>query len=200
MRLDFKGPRPCALRPGGRELTSRSCRRARRKNRGVLASNHRCNVQWLHLNGGCRARVSRSRRRQSSHPSSRRIQRKHHLGAAGRQGRCRRLLRVTWVPAIQGRNGEASQCCLTPRSAPDPLRQAVLPVRRLGLSCSARASRPASAVGVSSNVRRLETHQITPRPRRSRRHSHRTNTCRGSGDAEACWATLRQERRADLSS
>jgi hypothetical protein len=43
---------------------------------------------------------------------------------------------------------------LTPRSAPDPLRQAVLPARRAGLCCTTRASRPASAVGVSSNVRR----------------------------------------------
>ena len=44
---------------------------------------------------------------------------------------------------------------LTPRSAPDPLRQAVLPaVKRAGLCCtSRRASRPVSAVGVSSNVR-----------------------------------------------
>ncbi len=40
-----------------------------------------------------------------------------------------------------------------PSLSTDPLRRAVLPVRRLGLCCTARASRPASAVGVSSNVR-----------------------------------------------
>ena len=50
----------------------------------------------------------------------------------------------------------AARCGLTGRSTPDSLRQASLPVRRLGLSCAARASRPASARGVSSNVR----HQI----------------------------------------
>ncbi len=42
---------------------------------------------------------------------------------------------------------------LTLRSTPDPLRPAALPARRRGLSCAARASRPPSAVGVSSNVR-----------------------------------------------
>jgi hypothetical protein len=52
----------------------------------------------------------------------------------------------------------ASACCLTPRSAPDPLRQAVLPAWRAGLCCTTRASRPASAVGVSSNVRPHQTH------------------------------------------
>ncbi len=41
-----------------------------------------------------------------------------------------------------------------PSLSTDPLRQAGLPVQRLGLCCAARASRPASAVGVSSNVRR----------------------------------------------
>ncbi len=40
-----------------------------------------------------------------------------------------------------------------PSLSTDPLRQAGLPVQRLGLCCAARASRPASAVGVSSNVR-----------------------------------------------
>jgi hypothetical protein len=52
-----------------------------------------------------------------------------------------------------------------PSLSTDPLRQAVLPVRRLGLSCTARASRPASAVGVSSNVRP----HMPPRPRPSAR-------------------------------
>ena len=47
----------------------------------------------------------------------------------------------------------STQWGLTPRSAPDPLRQAALPARCAGLCCTARASRPASAVGVSSNVR-----------------------------------------------
>ncbi len=40
-----------------------------------------------------------------------------------------------------------------PSLSPDPLRQASLPVWRAGLCCTTRASRPASAVGVSSNVR-----------------------------------------------
>jgi hypothetical protein len=39
-----------------------------------------------------------------------------------------------------------------PSLGTDPLRQASLPVWRVGLCCTTRASRPASAVGVSSNV------------------------------------------------
>jgi hypothetical protein len=49
-----------------------------------------------------------------------------------------------------------------PSLSTDPLRQASLPVRRLGLCCSARASRPASAVGVSSNVRPHREHHCAP--------------------------------------
>jgi hypothetical protein len=39
-----------------------------------------------------------------------------------------------------------------PSLGTDPLRRASLPVWRAGLCCTTRASRPASAVGVSSNV------------------------------------------------
>jgi hypothetical protein len=59
-----------------------------------------------------------------------------------------------------------SQRGLTPRSAPDPLRQAVLPVWRAGLCCTTRASRPASAVGVSSNVRPRKPNAKTATPSR----------------------------------
>jgi hypothetical protein len=57
------------------------------------------------------------------------------------------------VPATPFGYRHKSPRGLTPRSAPDPLRQATLPARCAGLCCTARASRPASAVGVSSNVR-----------------------------------------------
>ena len=42
-----------------------------------------------------------------------------------------------------------------PSLGTDPLRRASLPVWRAGLCCTTRASRPASAVGVSSNVSQL---------------------------------------------
>ena len=51
-----------------------------------------------------------------------------------------------------------------PSLSTDPLRQASLPVQRLGLCCAARASRPASAVGVSSNVRQHEYNPCSPTP------------------------------------
>ncbi len=47
-----------------------------------------------------------------------------------------------------------ARCGLTPRSAPDPLRQAVPAAKRACLCFTSRRAHPASAVGVSSNVRR----------------------------------------------
>jgi hypothetical protein len=47
-----------------------------------------------------------------------------------------------------------------PSLGTDPLRQASLPVWRVGLCCTTRASRPASAVGVSSNVRQHEQSRL----------------------------------------
>ncbi len=62
-----------------------------------------------------------------------------------------------------------------PSLSTDPLRRASLPVRRLGLSCTARASRPASAVGVSSNVR-PHTAGISKRGTSAVQHARRVSS------------------------
>jgi hypothetical protein len=53
-----------------------------------------------------------------------------------------------------------------PSLGTDPLRRASLPVWRAGLCCTTRASRPASAVGVSSNVRPRKPNAKTATPSR----------------------------------
>ncbi len=63
-----------------------------------------------------------------------------------------------------------------PSLGTDPLRRASLPVWRAGLCCTTRASRPASAVGVSSNVRQHGQQSSSSPPVRGRR---RTDTRSG---------------------
>ncbi len=58
-----------------------------------------------------------------------------------------------------------------PSLGTDPLRRAGLPVRRAGLCCTTRASRPASAVGVSSNVRQHGQQCGSSPPVRGRRRT-----------------------------
>jgi hypothetical protein len=66
-----------------------------------------------------------------------------------------------------------AQCGLTPRSAPDPLRQAAPAAKRACLCSTSRRAHPASAVGVSSNVMPHQT-PFTPMTERSSLRGQRT--------------------------
>jgi hypothetical protein len=66
----------------------------------------------------------------------------------------------------RGARSSASGVWPNPSLSTDPLRQASLPVRRAGLCCTTRASRPASAGGVSSNVRPHEPTHVAPSAQR----------------------------------
>jgi hypothetical protein len=98
----------------------------------------------------------------------------------GRYQRCPSLTNLSPLrqPALRRRGTEVT-CPKTlrihlsvlpnPSLGTDPLRQASLPVRRAGLCCTTRASRPASAVGVSSNVR---PHNRQQPENAKKRHDH----------------------------
>ena len=80
--------------------------------------------------------------------------------------------------AWRGHSTQGYEWGLTPRSAPDPLRQAAPAAKRACLCSTSRRAHPASAVGVSSNVRR-QNQVFCFRRKASAYGVHRTATKRG---------------------